>query len=745
MKRILKYIFTIAAFAVLALPAASRFRYPGFPGIPQDTLVKAPELLQDTTVAAPAPLSPEMDSLRLIYQPMGLWDLDSMTVCSIDSTILALRDSIFTTLPDTNDIRKLKRRLAKEYRDSVRIATPRVLSTFAIPDSLTHERMMSWTADTYFNEIEMRKVDTMYNAHFYDYPFDRKDVGATYLGTSGSPVQLYNYFRREHMDAFPQFDPYLAYSYTPENLPQYNTKTPFTELAYQGTTFALKAKEESQVQLLTTQNINPKFNFTLAFNQYGASGMLQNEKTDNRTALVALNYLGKRYLLNAGYIGQGVKRDENGGICESTWVRDTVVDPKEIEVNLSKAHNDLRRRTYFLTQSYSIPMNFLRKDKDSLALGDGTMAFIGHSAEFSTYRKVYTDQISTANARNFYNNNFLINTAQSNDSLALTKFENKFFVKLQPFAPDAILSKINAGVGYQLLSYYSFDPSFYIHGAGRDNYSNVYAYAGASGLFRKYIAWDADGKLNMIGYNAGDMSLGGKVRLSLYPIKDGIHLTGKIRTTLTEPSPIQQKLYFNHHAWDNDFSKVSETRLEAELSIPRFDLVAGAGYALVDGLLYYDTQSTIQQCDKPLSILSAYLDENIRLGFLHLDNRALFQLSSDQEVLPLPKLALHMRYYVQFPVVKDAMDLQIGMDATYTTSFYAQAYSPDLGMFYNQTEEEIGNTPYFDAFVNAQWQIVSVFVKYTNALIGWPQADYFSAYHYIRPARGFKFGVYWPF
>ena len=91
-----------------------------------------------------------------------------------------------------------------------------------------------------------------------------------------------------------------------------------------------------------------------------------------------------------------------------------------------------------------------------------------------------------------------------------------------------------------------------------------------------------------------------------------------------------------------------------------------------------------------------------------------------------------------------------GYEACFTgriaaANIYSSVLNVDLGMFYNQTEEEIGNTPYFDAFVNAQWQIVSVFVKYTNALIGWPQADYFSAYHYIRPARGFKFGVYWPF
>ena len=33
----------------------------------------------------------------------------------------------------------------------------------------------------------------------------------------------------------------------------------------------------------------------------------------------------------------------------------------------------------------------------------------------------------------------------------------------------------------------------------------------------------------------------------------------------------------------------------------------------------------------------------------------------------------------------------------------------------------------------------------TNAFYEWPEPGYFSAYHYIRPKRGFKFGILWPF
>ena len=761
MKRCLIILVAAMILAELCLPAPARVRgRQSYAASWQDTLRRdslpvttPPDSIpspSDTVPAAPVDSmalrdSLALDSLRQYYSALGLWDVDSLTYFELDSATAALRDSIFQDLPDTVDIRRAKRRIAREYRDSVRIATPRLLETFAVNDSLYYRRIITWNAEHYFNSMEMKELDTLYNAHFYDYPFFQKDLGATYLGTTGSATQHYNYFKREHLDVFPQFDPYLSWSFTPDNLPQFNTKTPYTQLAYEGTTFSLKAREESQIQLLTTQNITPAFNFTLAFNQYGSAGGLQNEKTDDRTGYIALNYLGKRYLVNAGYLEQNVHRAENGGLTDPAWIRDTIVDTKEIDVNLSSASNTLKRRTLFLTHSLAIPMNFFRKNKDSLAVGEGTMAYIGHSGEYSMYRKVYADKISNDRERQFYNNNFMINSAASNDSIALTRFENRLFLKLQPFAPDAIVSNLNAGIGYQILSYYSFDPSYYLKGLTNETHHNAYAYAGVSGSFRKYFAWDADGKYTFLGHNFSDLSLGGKVRFSFYPFAKGIHLTGRIRTDLTTPVPFQQKLHFNHHAWENDFRKVSESRVEASLQIPLLNLDAGFGYALVDGMIYYDSTSTIRQHDKPMSIMSAWVTENIPLWVLHLDHKVLFQLSSNQEVLPLPKLAAHLRYYLQFTVVKNAMDMQIGMDGIWTTKFYEQGYMPDLGVFYNQNEEQLGGTPYFDAFVNAQWQKVCVYVKYTNALLGWPEKNYFSAYQYIRPGRGFKFGVFWPF
>ena len=82
-------------------------------------------------------------------------------------------------------------------KDSIRKATPRILETFAVPDSMHYKRLIMWKHDRYFHNIALEKQDTSFNYNFTEYPFYKKDVNATYLGVIGSPTQLYNYFKRQ--------------------------------------------------------------------------------------------------------------------------------------------------------------------------------------------------------------------------------------------------------------------------------------------------------------------------------------------------------------------------------------------------------------------------------------------------------------------------------------------------------------------------------------------------------------------
>ena len=697
--------------------------------------------------------------------------------------------------------RKIERKDSiKAYRDSVIEATPRILSTYAFPDSMHYKRIVTWKHERHFHDIEDlrdQSADSSFNYNFHDYPFYKKDVNATWLGVVGSPVQLYDFFKREDIENAIFYSPYQLYSYTPENLPQFNTKTPSTELAYWGTLFANKEKEESNIRIRTTQNITPNLNFMLEYHRFGSNGMLRREDTDNRTVVAAANYLGERYLMHTGYIYDRIERSENGGLVESKWIRDTTVDSREIDVYLQDASNRLKRNTLFLDQTYRIPFTFLDKEYraekkaekerkaerdsimatgDSLAIAaykekevalnalaeaeaaegdtiktDITTAFIGHSSEYSVFRKTYQDKITDNLGKEFFNDRFYINPTTSMDSLRVMKFENRFFIRLQPWKEDGIVSKLDVGIGDKLANYFSFRPEDYITGKSNVLQNSAYVYAGAQGQYRKYMEWNAFGKYSFAGYEVNDFMINANMTFKAYPFRKDrqspLQLDAHFETSLKEPDYYQQHLYTNHYRWDNDFGKISTTKAEASLSVPRWKLDASFGYALLSNNIYYDTLGIARQNTKPMSVMTASLGKEFQFWKFHLDNRLLFQLSSNSEVMPLPLLALNLRYYFEFDVVKNAMRMQIGANGTFTTKWYAPAYNPVLGVFHNQNKEEYGNCPYIDLFVNVQWKRVSVFLKAINMNMGWPDesADYFTAAGYIAPQRTFKIGITWPF
>ena len=681
-------------------------------------------------------------------------------------------------------------------RDSIRENTPRILETFSVPDSMFYKRIFTWNKGRYFNDVVPRDIDTSYNYYYNDYPFMRKDLNVSYLGIVGSAVQTYNFRKRKSVEGVSFYEPYECYSYNPYTAPMYNTKTPYTELAYWGTLFANDERAENDLHIMTTQNIFPSFNFTLEYDRVGANGMLENEKVDNRTFMAAVNHLGKKYQMHGGYIYNKMSKGENGGIVDNFWIRDTTVGSREIDVRLKDASTLIKKNTVFLDQTYRIPFNFIQKMKDRkvlkkenayrdsvIATGDSiaiaamevllaekqesraaksadtlntdiTTAFIGHSSEYSTYRKIYEDKIGLEDteARNLYNNKFYINPTASADSIRVMKFENKLFIKLQPWASDAIVSALNVGIGDKLMNYYMFTPDSYLYKKrGNTVWNSTYLYGGVKGQYKNYFHWDADGYYTFLGKEINDFGIDANMGFNIYPFrryrKSPISFNAHFGTNLKEPDYYQQHYYSNHYKWDNDFSKISTTTLDGTISIPHWKLNIEAGWTLIKNHIYYDGQAMAQQEASAVSVFNVALTKNFKLWGLHFDNQALFQLSSNKDVIPLPMVAVNARWYWQFNVVKKVMQMQIGANVTYNTNWYAPGYSPALGMFYNQKVEKYGNCPYIDAFVNIQWKRACIFVKFVNVGMGWPMehADYFSAHGYIRPQRAFKLGIFWPF
>lgn len=843
-------------------------------GFPQDTVPKGGDSLNtaDSTVMLPDSTALLPDSLLSGIDTTGMAD----STVSADTASGTKEYEPWELREMARDSARRVRDSLKGIRDSIRWSKPRVLETGFVPDSLYYKRILSWNTGPYINEYRHMHMDTTFNDWFTEYPFYKEDLDAVYLGTVGSAVQNVNFFRRRELDRFKAYAPYITYSHVPENMPFYNVKAPYTELAYWGTIFAFKDKEETNVRFLHTQNITPELNLAVLYQGWKALGMLENEKTVNNSLEVSANYLGRNYIAHAGLIHHNITRQENGGIQDSYMVRDTTVDAKTIAVNLQDAQNKLSRNTFFIDHSYNIHLesksrrlrkameddsvlaaavdsivalrmqryaeavdaaveaarmpadtgaadstaaggqlpapadsaavpaladSLMAQAADSLSVpadtaapampppvdpvadsllrasvmdtllppsedeiytaladsllfgsaGEGPMLSVGHVGEVTRYYRYYTDNIALNDevGRNFYNNMFYINPTSSADSTRMLTVDNKLFFRLQPWARDAVVSQISGGLGYQWNSIYAFNPDMFLTGNSNRSLHDLYVYAGARGQYRKYLNWGAQARYSFLGYWQNDFSVDADLDVSFYPFKDKsepIVLGGKFSTSLKEPDWFSQHYYSNHYVWDNDFGKTSTTKVEAFLDIPKWRLEASFSYGLVNNYLYNDTLGVIRQHDGLINVMSGYVRKDFKLWKFHLDNKILFQYSSNRDVLPLPMLTFHMRYYLELEAVRNVLTVQIGADATMNTPYYAPAYNPALGTFQLQTRELIGYNPYIDVFLNMQWKRVNVFIKVINVGQGWPDGgNMFSAYHYIKPYRGFKVGIHWPF
>lgn len=622
------------------------------------------------------------------------------------------------------------------------------LESFFFDDSLRMTRIFAWKVNPAYNSIHRVAVDTMLGGTFQqDYSFMQIDggIGSTYLGNIGSATIPLNYFSRPSINEdFSFVQGWNAYILRPKDVVFYNAKLPYSRLTYSMS--GAVREEENLLNVILSHNVSPSTSFNIVYNAESTNGLYLNQKTMNRYFSASFSHTGKRYSIQGGYIYNHGQIAENGGVRNDKDITDTVLNQSNlIRVNMQNATNVYRGNTVWWTQSYGIP---LRKQKeDELTIQKIPTIYIGQAFEFSHFKKHY---IATDDSM-LYRNNYVDHRIGSDDYVFQRQFDVKAFMQLQPYNRDGVLGLISAGVGNQSNEYYYQPvPEALVErfGTGGSQMRNTtYLYGGLEGRVSKYFDWGADVRFNLLGYKAGDFDVGARIKLSAYTKKGSpITLDARASFTLTEPDFWVQSYFSSHLAWQNSFTKTSSLTASAKFSIPSIGLYLGADYQVSQGKVYYDSLKMPAQWNNALSVLGVYLQKDFRAGGFHFNHRVLFQLSSAQEVAPVPMLSAYLSYYYAFAVVRNVLDIQVGIDGRYQTKYYAFGYSPALGQYYNQREKELGGYPYLDAFVAGKWKRLRVLLKlqhWNENLLG--DRNYFMALHYPQNRMMFKIKVSWSF
>ena len=226
-------------------------------------------------------------------------------------------------------------------------------------------------------------------------------------------------------------------------------------------------------------------------------------------------------------------------------------------------------------------------------------------------------------------------------------------------------------------------------------------------------------------------------------------LTGRGLLSNTSPSWWENRWGSNHFVWSNDFN--NEVRLEAggELDVPGIKLKLSGDYALLTNYIYTGREATPAQFDGSVSLLSLRLEKNIKFWKINFNNRFLFQKVSHDDIIPLPLLSLKSSLYFDhefhFKVTGGRLQFQLGVDLLYHTKYYAPAYMPATGFYYNQDRTEIGNYPFIDAYACLKLKRTRIFVMFDHVNQGLMGYNYFMVPGNPMPVRTFKYGFAWTF
>ncbi len=670
----------------------------------------------------------------------GLYIITGLVFVFLAQTVSAQNPNQFDR--NQQDLEKLQEMMANRAKKDTTKKERKPLTSYFFNDSLKSKRIFAWNVNRYFNHIDTIAVDTMMQNFEQDYPFFHKtDVGSAWLGNLGAASIPLNARLRPQYNNFQFVQAFDAYLFNPSKARFFNVKRPFTHLSYFES--GQKSKAEEQLRVTHAQNISPSSGFNLDYKNRGTKGMYANQNAKDKNLSFVFSHTGRKYSAHAGYVYNMGDIRNNGGILRDSDVADTVYeDPANIDVRLLDSKTKFKGNSFFAVQS--IGLTFARSEDQDVSISNKSSLFFGHSIEYSRYHMTYTD--TKSNSKDFYKN-WYINPNQSADTLSESLLENRLFMQIQPYDRNGILGLIDAGMGYATHKYYQFTPNQFITLNNSEvKRTDFYIYGSAQGALKKYINWIADAQYHLTGFRSQDMKLYGQMNFFAFIGNKPATLTLKASLEKRTPNWWYENYYSNHYMWTNNFEKETETRLEANMTIPHINFEIGISHIMTSDKIYYNSEALPKQYSGSVNVTGLFVRKDFILGKLHLNNRALFQWSNVQEVVPVPQVSLMAQYYLQFDIVKNVLRVQLGADGFFNSRYYAFGYNPATAQFYNQREKELGKYPYGDIFVNAKWKRMRILIKYQHFNEGlFKTRNSFSVLHYPMNRPMLKLGFSWEF
>lgn len=277
----------------------------------------------------------------------------------------------------------------------------------------------------------------------------------------------------------------------------------------------------------------------------------------------------------------------------------------------------------------------------------------------------------------------------------------------------------------------------------------------------KTLHYNAVAEIGLTGVDAGTLAIDGNVDVNIPFLGDTLQVRGDAFFHRETPSFYYRNYHARHLWWENDLDKTIHTRIMGTLSFPKTHTKLRVAVDEIKNYTYFSQSYDItekglrtgvmvtpMQESGGINLLTAQLEQNFRLGILNWENQFTYQHSSKESVLPVPAFNAYTNLYIKFKVVK-VLNVDLGADMRYFTSYEAPDYSPYMGQYTVQGNGEnnvkIGNYPIVNVYANVHIKHTRFFVMMSHINAGQGDKNYFFAPHYPMNERVFRIGVSWNF
>jgi hypothetical protein len=574
-------------------------------------------------------------------------------------------------------------------------------------------------ADVFKNKKIKYNPDTLMNQFFKTDPLMKSGWMFQDLGNNGTASKPILYQPRENIYTETGFLAYDLYSPKVRDFKYFNTKSPYTNMAYvQG------FKGFSNLNFTHAQNVNKQLNFTLDINRINSSKQFSTTRSEDKLIdhwnySLSSNFVSKneKYTFLGVFYHLNHLQNEQGGINapDSVLLNEKYIDSDynlSYQARMAGVTSSERWNNLHIYHQYK--------------LANGFQAF--HVFDMERKKHFYNDFQFGLN----YSNGFYPDSLVTNDTLRQNiryrAFGNKFGFKGR---------------------FKGFDYQAYVLHRIYDLHSNH------GDLFRKKLTNEVFAGAQAAYYlNDSTKYLLAEAEFSqkaYFKINGELHYDNLIIGLQSGRFPVGL-IYNNFYSlsgleWSNNFDAPANLHLSGayDLKFYQFNVKPSIKYSVLKNHLYFDQDGLPQINKAGINLTDLALEIGYSGKVFSFVNSAFLNIKINDGKNVIRRPVFMNNTTIMFKILyAKVLRIQTGLDIYYKSAYKADAYMPLTQQFHLQDKYEVWGNVVVDPFVAFNIKRVRLALKFGNVTQGLGKNGYYTTPYYLGMGRSFYLKIEWP-